>query len=176
MVEYQLPEIDASNFLVAGTVLQDRYRILEVIGKGGMGTVYKAEHLMLEKAVAIKCLLPEFARDPIVTRRFLREARSASAVGHEHIIDVVDFGHLDHGEVFMVTELLEGQDLRELINTRKQLPIDTATHILCQVCSALAAAHGAGIIHRDLKPENIYITHRPTNPYFVKILDFGLSK
>jgi len=176
MDESELLEAVESEALPIGTVLQDRYRIVAKLGEGGMGVVYEAEHLLIKKRVAVKCLLPEFARDKKLIRRFLREARAATSVGHENIIDVVDFGRLDDGNVFMVTEYLEGRDLRSMITEEGALSVGRTAHILCQICGALAATHDKGVIHRDLKPGNIFIIARQSDPCFVKVLDFGLSK
>jgi len=157
-------------------MLQGRYRIIRPLGVGGMGAVYEAEHVKIEKRVVVKCLHPELARREIVVKRFHREALAAAQIGHENIIDVSDLGQLDDGSVFMVMEYLEGCDFAELIYREGPQPIGRVAHIMTQICEALAAAHEKGIVHRDLKPENIFITDRHKDSFFVKVIDFGISK
>ncbi|MEM9191409.1 MAG: protein kinase [Myxococcota bacterium] len=158
-----------------GTEVQGRYRIERLLGEGGMGNVYAAEHLLIGKPVAIKCLNAELSEDSSVVARFRREARAATAIGHEHIIDVTDMGDLPDGTPFMVMEFLRGRELADLL-AEGPLPIGRAVHIFRQVCDALYAAHGKAIVHRDLKPENIFLIERKGDPDFVKVLDFGISK
>jgi serine/threonine protein kinase len=162
--------------LVEGTVLADRYRILSLIGEGGMGTVYTATHIEIEKLVAVKVLHPVYSRMPDVVSRFRQEARAASRIGHPHIVEVFDSGTTSDGSVYFVMENLEGMDLAEAIDEEKQLSVDRAIPIARQICEAVGAAHDAGIIHRDLKPENIFLISRDGDPDFVKVLDFGIAK
>ncbi|QQR91398.1 MAG: serine/threonine protein kinase [Myxococcales bacterium] len=159
-----------------GTILQDRYRIVRKLGEGGMGDVYEAEHTLIGRHVAVKCLLPEFAKNPEVVERFKREARAATMVGNEHIIDVTDMGQLPDGSPFIVMEMLEGREFAGLIEDEGPLPVGRTVRIIQQVCNALSAAHAKGIVHRDLKPENIFLVTKHGNPDFVKVLDFGISK
>ena len=137
-----------------GTVLQERYRIIRKLGEGGMGDVYEAEHTLIGRQVAVKCLLPEFTKNSEVVERFKREARAATMVGNEHIIDVTDMGELPDGSPFIVMEMLEGREFADLIEDDGPLPVGRTVRIIDQVCNALSAAHSKGIVHRDLKPEH----------------------
>lgn len=159
-----------------GMVLQDRYRIVRKIGEGGMGAVYEGEHVLIKRRVAIKCLHSQFATNPEIVARFHREALAATSIGHQNIIEVTDMGRFDDGSVFMVLEFLLGRDWSDDIDNEGAQPLQKTLHILDQVCDALTAAHAKGIIHRDLKPENIYLIERGSDPDFVKVLDFGISK
>jgi len=158
-----------------GQVLADRYRVLDLIGKGGMGKVYLAEHVALGKRVAVKVLNPAYTHRPDQVKRFLREAQAASTIGHENVIDVIDFGEMPNGSVFFAMEHLQGEDLGKLLK-RGPLQWSRARRILLQICRALQAAHARGIIHRDMKPENCFIIHRNGMRDFVKVLDFGIAK
>ena len=146
------------------------YSILSPLGAGGMGEVYRARDPRLQRDVAVKVLPPEFSQDPERLRRFEQEARSASALNHPHILAVYDLGTHD-GAPFLVSELLEGESLRERLRAGA-LPVRKAVEIAAQIARGLAAAHEKGIVHRDLKPENVFLTKDGR----VKILDFGLAK
>ncbi len=159
-----------------GQVLADRYRVLDLIGKGGMGKVYLAEHVALGKRVAVKVLNPAYTHRPDQVKRFLREAQAASKIGHENVIDVIDFGEMPNGSVFFAMEHLQGEDLGKLLRRSGALPWSRARRILLQICRALQAAHAKGILHRDMKPENVFIIHRNGMRDFVKVLDFGIAK
>ncbi len=159
-----------------GVLLNDRYRIIKKLGAGGMGAVYLAEHVMIERRVAIKILSQDFASKPDLVQRFIQEARAAARIGHENIVEVHDFGETASGSVFFTMEFLEGQDLAQIIQKHGQLPAQRIRHIVGQLCRALAAAHAKGIVHRDLKPENIYLVEKEGKSDFVKILDFGIAK
>jgi len=163
-----------------GQVLAGRYLIERKLGEGGMGAVYLSKHTILEKAVALKILHGEFARKPDLVERFMQEARAASRIRHENVIDISDFGSTPDGLVFFAMELLHGHDLHEEIArarlAKTRLPWDRSRKIFLQICSALAAAHSHGIVHRDLKPENIYLVDWLGHKDFVKLLDFGIAK
>jgi len=163
-----------------GQTLAGRYLIQKKLGEGGMATVYLATHNLLDKQVALKVLHGELARKPELIERFMQEARSASRIRHENVIDVSDFGTTPEGLVFFAMELLTGRDLHDEIGrarvARKLLPWNRSKPIFLQICAALSAAHALGIIHRDLKPENIYLVELLGNPDFVKLLDFGIAK
>jgi serine/threonine-protein kinase len=157
-----------------GATLGGLYHVERLIGVGGMGRVYQATHVHLGKAYAVKVLSEGRAKQPDATERFLREAKAATRIEHDHIVKVVNFDSDDAHRLFIVMELLEGENLADRID-RGALPIDEAIEIARQTGDALQAAHEAGIVHRDLKPENIFITQKDSRD-FVKVLDFGISK
>ena len=159
-----------------GLVVQDRYRVVRKLGEGGMGRVYEGEHLLVKRRVAIKCLHAQFASNAEVLQRFLREAQAASAIGNEHIVDVMDMGRLPDGAPFMVMEFLEGRSLGDVILEDGPLPVGRAVRIMRQICAAVEAAHAKSIVHRDLKPDNVFLIKRGDDPDFVKVLDFGIAK
>ena len=157
-------------------LVADRYRVIRRLGEGGMGAVYLAEHVVIEKKIALKVLALELARRQDLVARFLQEARSASRIGHENVIDISDFGQSAEGYVYIAMEYLEGQDLGQVVRAEGALAWSRVRDILVQICRALRAAHDKGIVHRDMKPENIFLIHREGRPEFVKILDFGIAK
>ena len=159
-----------------GRVLSERYRIIRKIGEGGMGAVYQAEHALIEKKIALKILFQDLTRRPDLVARFLQEAKSASRIGHENVIDISDFGQLPDGLVFIAMEYLDGMDLGRALKIHTHMHWHRARPILMQIAKGLRAAHGNGIIHRDLKPENVYLIQREGRPDFVKVLDFGIAK
>jgi serine/threonine protein kinase len=160
----------------AGDVLAERYRIVERIGSGGMGSVYLAEHIAIDKPVAIKVLGQEFTHRERLVQRFLQEARTASRIRHEHIVDITDFGYVRDGVPFFAMEYLEGCTLAERIRAEGRLPWPRARRIFLQICTALQAAHREGVVHRDMKPDNVFLVERSGEPDFVKVLDFGIAK
>jgi eukaryotic-like serine/threonine-protein kinase len=159
-----------------GRTLDDKYRLDDRLGTGGMGTVYRATHLLIDRPVAIKVLNARFVEDEAAQARFRREARAAGRLQHANAVAVTDFGSTSDGFVYIVMELLEGRTLRDVL--AREAPLDTAraVSIMLQISAAVAAAHEAGIIHRDLKPANIFIVQRKDAPPFVKVLDFGIAK
>lgn len=159
-----------------GVVLDGRYQVEKKLGEGGMGVVYLATHVVIGKRYALKVLRGDMASEKDVAERFTQEARSAAAIGNEHIIEITDFGRVQDGAPYFVMELLDGQELHELLKQFPQLPVNRCLGIMAQCCEALSAAHNMEIIHRDLKPENIFLITRHGNPDFVKILDFGIAK
>lgn len=161
--------------LEPGTVLAGRYRILELIGEGGMGDVYRATHLKIDKDVAIKVLAPEQMRRPRTVSRFLQEAKAASKIRHENVVDITDYGESD-GSAFYVMEYLAGADLSQVLKKVGRMPWSRIKPICIQLLEALSAAHAAEIIHRDIKPHNCFLTERGGNPDFVKVIDFGIAK
>ncbi|HEX8952233.1 MAG TPA: serine/threonine-protein kinase, partial [Polyangia bacterium] len=162
--------------LPAGASLDDKYRVVRHLSSGGMGAVYEVEHRGLGKRLAAKLLKPELARRADLLERFRREARAASAIGHEHIIEVTDLGQTAHRVPFLIMELLTGRTLSALCKAERRLEPARAVHIARQILSALAAAPARGIVHRDLKPENVFLIQRGGDPDFVKLLDFGIAK
>ncbi len=158
---------------LVGRTIAGRYVIEERIGAGGMGTVYRAKHEVVGRDVAVKFLSPELAYEPSNKTRFLREARAANRINHEHIIDITDFGETDDGLVFLVMEFLDGVPLNEEI-ARGPLPLPRALIVTMQLSQALARAHELDVVHRDIKPDNIFLL-RGYDGDFVKILDFGLA-
>jgi serine/threonine-protein kinase len=154
------------------------YKITRVLGEGGMGTVYLAEHPMIGKRVAVKMLRPDLGTDPGLVSRFFQEARAVNEIRHPNIVDISDFGKTDDGFVYFVMELMEGHSLRERLTADGMLPLADVVTISRQVCDALAAAHRAGIIHRDLKPDNIFLLEDPKQPGILrsKLFDFGVAK
>ncbi|MBA2502401.1 MAG: protein kinase [Pyrinomonadaceae bacterium] len=159
-----------------GRVLDDKYRLDGRLGEGGMGAVYRATHLLIDRPVAVKVLNHRFVTDEAARERFRREARAAGRLRHTNAVAVTDFGQTADDTVYIVMELLEGRSLRELLALEAPLDAARATSVMLQVAAAVAAAHESGIIHRDLKPGNIFIVQRPHAPPVVKVLDFGIAK
>lgn len=159
-----------------GDILGEKYRLDALIGKGGMGEVFSATQVEFGKRVAVKCLFRDAAKEEKVVRRFMREAKAAAAIGHHGIIDIYDVGEDNDGSRYLVMEYLEGEDLSGLLNQKGRIEQSFAAYILCQVLSALEAAHSAGIVHRDLKPDNVFIVETRQALPDVKLLDFGISK
>jgi eukaryotic-like serine/threonine-protein kinase len=159
-----------------GRTLDDKYLLESRLGVGGMGTVYRARHLLIDRPVAVKVLNQRFVEDEAARARFRREAKAAGRLQHTNAVGVTDFGQTTDGYVYIVMELLEGRTLRDLLSKEAPLDVARAVSIMLQVSSAVAAAHEAGIIHRDLKPANIFIVHRADVPAVVKVLDFGIAK
>jgi serine/threonine protein kinase len=163
--------------LQQGQVLDGKYRIVRVIGEGGMGAVYEGENVRIRRRVAIKLLHAGIAANMEMVQRFEREAQVAGTVGNDHILEILDLGALPTGERYMVMEYLDGETLTDRIKARTRLSPREATKLLRQVLKGLAAAHSAGIVHRDLKPDNIFILREKAGiKDFVKIIDFGISK
>jgi serine/threonine-protein kinase len=161
---------------LVGSVLGGVYQVTRLIGEGGMGWVYEARQLRLNKRVAVKLMARELASNQEALARFHREAEVTSHLGHPHLVNVMDFGTTEAGEPYLVMEYLDGEDLDHRIHRVGRLPIDTAVAITTQVASALAAAHAEGIVHRDLKPANVFLVKVRDEADFVKVLDFGVSK
>ncbi|HVG33829.1 MAG TPA: serine/threonine-protein kinase [Pyrinomonadaceae bacterium] len=159
-----------------GLTLDGKYRLDERLGKGGMGTVYRATHLLIDRSVAIKVLNPHFVEDEEAQERFRREARAAGRLQHQNAVTVTDFGRTEDGLVYIVMELLEGRSLREVLAREAPLDAARAVSLMLQISAAVAAAHEARVIHRDLKPGNIFVVQRKNVPPVVKVLDFGIAK
>lgn len=163
--------------LATGDIIDGKYRIVRLLGEGGMGAVYEGENVRIHRKVAIKVLHAGVAENEDAVQRFEREAQAAGRIGSEHITEVLDLGNLPDGDRFMVMEYLEGDELSNRIRQKGKLTAEETYKIAYQILEGLKAAHGAGIIHRDLKPDNVYLlkAKRGTED-FVKILDFGISK
>jgi len=161
--------------LEVGSVIDGRFRIERILGKGGMGVVAVATHLQLEQQIAIKVLHDAIADDPEVIERFLREARASVRLRSEHVCKVTDVGQLPSGAPYLLMELLEGNDLQTVI-ADEPLAVATAVDYVLQACVGLAEAHALGIVHRDLKPANLFRTTRLDGTPLIKVLDFGIAK
>jgi tRNA A-37 threonylcarbamoyl transferase component Bud32 len=162
---------------MVGVVLGGAYQITGLLAEGGMGSVYEARHLRLNKRVAVKLLARDLAANREALARFHREAEVTSQLGHPHLVSVLDFGTTDEGKPYLVMERLEGEDLERRLLRDKCLPLGAVVAITKQVASALGAAHAAGIVHRDLKPANLFLVKvTDDEDDFVKVLDFGISK
>jgi eukaryotic-like serine/threonine-protein kinase len=159
-----------------GQVLGEKYRLVRLIGEGGMGAVYEALHLVVKRRFAVKLLRPERANSADVVGRFRREAEAAGALENEHIVAVTDFGETPDGVPYLVMEYLLGESVGSLLAREGPLPVPRAVSILLQVCRGLEVAHAAEIVHRDLKPDNLFIVRRTDGSDLVKILDFGIAK
>lgn len=161
---------------LVGSTLSERYRIDELIGSGAMGRVYRAEHVLMRKTVAIKVLHQELTNVAEITQRFEREARAAAQIEHAHVAAATDFGKLSDGSFFLVLEFIGGVSLTSVIE-EGPMALSRVLNIARQVCSALESAHARGIVHRDLKPDNLHLVEgEEEEGDFVKILDFGIAK
>jgi tRNA A-37 threonylcarbamoyl transferase component Bud32 len=158
-----------------GRVIDGRYRIVELLGEGGMGNVYVAEHLKLRKQVALKTIRAEFAENSQAEARFAREALATAQLDHPHVASAIDFGHLPEGGAYLVIQLVRGEGLGDRID-RGPLPWPDVCQLGAQVADALAAAHAAGIIHRDLKPDNVLLEKRSDGSLHARVLDFGIAR
>jgi serine/threonine-protein kinase len=159
-----------------GQVLEGTYRIQRLLGEGGMGAVYEATQVRLNKRVAVKVMARELTANPEALARFRREAEVTSGLGHPHIVQVFDFGATPTGEPFLAMEFLDGEDLEHRLRRDGPLSLPATLHIVTQIAGALAATHAHGVVHRDLKPANIYLLPAAGAADFVKVLDFGISK
>ncbi len=159
-----------------GQILDDKYRLEGLLGTGGMGSVYQATHLLIDRSVAVKVLNPRLVTDAAAKERLRREARAAGRLRHTGAVAVTDFGETANGIVYIVMELLEGISLREMLAAHHAIESGLAVALMTQTASAVAAAHDSGIIHRDLKPGNIFIIKRERGVPLVKVLDFGIAK
>jgi serine/threonine-protein kinase len=159
-----------------GTVLDGRYRIERLLGQGGMGVVYRAHHLAMDRPVAVKVLRGNLASDPIAARRFALEAKTTTKVDSPHAVKVFDFGITAEGEYFMVMEYLDGRTAQRELDVDGPMEMRRALHVIRQALAGLAAAHAVGVIHRDVKPENLLLMRQGGDPDACKVLDFGVAK
>ncbi|MCA9620584.1 MAG: SUMF1/EgtB/PvdO family nonheme iron enzyme [Myxococcales bacterium] len=160
-----------------GTVLGDKLRLAEPLGQGGMGHVWRADHLSLDTQVAVKFIRPDRAADPKLVERFSQEAKAAARIASAHVVRIHDFGLVDHETPYIVMELLHGDSLDAVLAAETRLSLERVTTIVSDVAAALTAAHALGIVHRDVKPQNIFLTRSPSGLLgLVKVLDFGVAK
>jgi serine/threonine-protein kinase len=157
-------------------ILAGRYRIDELLGEGGMGSIYRGYHLDLKIPVAIKFVRSEYVQNEEVVARFLNEARATARLRGPHVAHVFDVGRDFDSKPYMVLEYLEGCDLRALLGARGAIPYRQAVEYVIEACQALSQAHAIGIVHRDLKPENLFLARLPNGTEVVKVIDFGISK
>jgi tRNA A-37 threonylcarbamoyl transferase component Bud32 len=169
------PRADAVAAGRVGQVLSGRYRISAMLGEGGMGSVFLAEHIHMKKRFAVKLLHPEMAGNEEVVARFRREAQAAAHIEHPNVVAASDFGQTDDGAFFLVLEYIDGTSLRDALGAGPLAP-PRALRIARQIALALERAHAAGIVHRDLKPENVMLVRRDDEADFVKVLDFGVAR
>ena len=162
--------------LYVGQTLLGQFRIEEKVGAGGMGTVYRARQIGVDRHVAIKILHPELVQNADAVRRFQREARVSAALDHPNVVRVILFGQLPDGALYLIMEYLEGRSLSDLIRIEGALPPARALHITTQICDAIGEAHQQGVVHRDVKPENVHLVTRGRDLDFVKVLDFGIAR
>ncbi len=161
---------------MTGSELDGAYRLTRLISEGGMGTVYEALQIRLNRKVAVKIMVPELAANAEALARFRREVEVTSQLAHPHVIHLVDFGATRSGQPYLVMEYLDGEDLSQRLARVKALPLDAAVEIVNQVASALTATHAKGIVHRDLKPANLFLLRTDGAVDFVKLVDYGISK
>ena len=159
-----------------GTTVAGRYKVIKLLGEGGMGQVYLAEHSAIEKRIALKVLRSEYAHKGEIVTRFQQEAISASRIKHPNVLDVFDFGQLENGCFYLAMEFLEGNDLADELQRARVLTAPRALPIAMQICRALAAAHSKGVVHRDMKPENVFLQRTGDGEEIVKIVDFGIAQ
>ncbi|HET9932891.1 MAG TPA: protein kinase [Polyangiaceae bacterium] len=156
-------------------IIAGKYRLVDVLGRGGMGSVWRAEHLTLNSPVAVKLLEPGVAGDPLGLARFMREARAAAKLRSPHVVQILDHG-VDEGVPYIVMELLEGEPLANRLAREGRLGLNETVQIVTHIARALSRAHAAGIIHRDLKPDNVFLTRDDDDQPLAKLLDFGIVK
>jgi eukaryotic-like serine/threonine-protein kinase len=158
-----------------GSVVNGKYRLVRILGDGGMGSVYEATHAVLGIRVAIKVLHPELVRRTGLVERFLQEARVVAQIRSPHVVQVIDVDRTPDGHAYIVMELLEGEPLSSVVDRQRKLPVSTACEYTVQILEALEAAHALGVVHRDLKPENVFVTFAGGRPV-LKLIDFGIAK
>src|SRR5512138_2014048 len=161
--------------LPPGTILDGRWRIEATLGVGGMGTVYRAEHVHVGRKAAVKVLHADLCRSIAERERFRREARVASRLRSEHVVEVLDFGEDQAGRPYIAMELLEGEPLRSVLDREGRLAPQRVVRLLRQLLDGLSAAHAAGVVHRDLKPDNLWLSGRGVDER-LRVLDFGIAK
>lgn len=166
------PQTDA----MLGRVIAGRYRLLEKLGQGGMGAVYKGQHIRMHRLTAIKILTSDVVNNAEFVARFQREAEMASQIDHPNAVSIYDFGEAEDGMIYLAMEFVDGQPLSDILKREGPLPLDRVVRIIKQSADALGAAHALGIIHRDFKPDNIMVCDKPGRPDWVEVVDFGIAK
>lgn len=161
---------------LVGQIIADRYRIVSMIGEGGMGRVYLAEHVRMRRQCAVKMISPELARTEAAIARFNREAANASQINHPNVVQVYDFGEGPNRTLYLAMEYVEGETLSAMVRRDGALTVRRAATLVKQVADALAAAHHRGIVHRDLKPDNILVSRQYDGTECIKVVDFGIAK
>lgn len=159
-----------------GAVVASRYRVESLLGRGGMGAVYRVRHLKMRRRFALKRLIPELSKDVEAVARFHREANLIAGFRHPNIVEIVDWETLEDGSPCMIMELLEGEDLASFITKTKKIPWSTVLKVGNEILAAISVAHRAGVVHRDIKPQNIFLSRDDSGSTSVKLLDFGISK
>src|SRR5579872_683923 len=163
--------------MISGQTIAGKYRINQLLGAGGMASVWSATNIFTERQFAIKFMLPAVARTPEAARRFLMEAKVSARINHPNIIEVIDVGQTEDGTLFLVMELLHGQSLEAALRRQKPaMRVHEFLDVMVEVARALAAAHKSGVIHRDLKPSNVFLHTDREGLVLSKVLDFGVSK
>lgn len=169
------PKLSLVDSLI-GTLFAEKYEIISLLGEGGMSKVYKARHKFMKRIVAVKLLHEDLTKDPLARARFQQEAEAASALSHQNVVTVHDFGFTPSGQAFFVMDCLEGKSLGEILEERVTIPIANALDIFSQGCDGLDHAHRKGIVHRDIKPSNLVIIKQEDGSDLVKLVDFGIAK
>jgi len=169
------PHLPQVNDPLVGTVVDGRYEIQQRVGEGGMGVVYRARQISIDRIVAIKMLSQQMAKDPNWVKRFNQEAKACSRLQHPNTIRMFDFGQTPEGRLYMAMEFLDGQSLRQAISAGPMAAV-RVLKILIQCCASLSEAHSFGIVHRDIKPDNVFLLNLAGSPDFVKLLDFSVAK
>ena len=173
---FRQAEVDDYDDPLLGQTLADKYLIVSVLGRGGMSSVYKTEHTLMKKMLALKVLHSHLAADENALKRFQQEAWIAGTFSHPNVVQVHDFGKEPSGQVYLVMDLVEGRSLGDELEVVGRLTYERTIDIFIQVASGLSAAHKAGVLHRDMKPSNIMLTNGPNGEDFVRIVDFGIAK
>jgi eukaryotic-like serine/threonine-protein kinase len=167
-------ELDGTELL--GKLIDGRYRLETMLGRGGMGLVFRATHAGLRRQVAVKILHPSLAASSDVRNRFEREALAVGKIDHPNCVAVYDVGRLPDGSLYLAMELLDGKSLADVLEQEGQIAAGRALHILAHILRGLGHIHNSGLIHRDIKPENIFLIRQGQDEDFAKILDFGIAK
>ncbi|MBI5610250.1 MAG: serine/threonine protein kinase, partial [Deltaproteobacteria bacterium] len=160
----------------AGTVVGDRYKVEQLLGRGGFGDVYRAVHIGTHEPVALKVLRPDLVAEAKAAERFTSEARLSASLKHPNTVRVFDFGQTPDGLLYLAMEFLEGKSLEEILQADGHLPPERSVRLTVQILKSLAEAHGKRIVHRDLKPDNIFVGNLAGEDDFVRVIDFGIAK